>query len=141
MNKKNSITIALVFAVLLIATVFNISFIQPVLAVTWIRDDWCVCDHYDNEAYFGTAFDMWTGSALTGWHPQGVHYFSFEDQYFDSGYGGTNPGVPPLYCYWGINTEGSGCIYDWSTNYTPFTYGYQLNNNYFMGVYLARVKF
>jgi hypothetical protein len=82
--------------------------------------DWCVCDHYDNEAYLGTAYDMWTGSSLRGYYSN-PYYFNSADMQFDNGYGGDFPGDPPMALLVWMSTPGfCGRMYDYSNNYNQF---------------------
>ena len=120
MREEILITCAFVFAVLLAGTVVAL---PSVYGQTEYSLSNCVCNHYDNEAYLGTIYDMMTGSAITGHYYTQNNYFSTLDQYYTSGYGSNAnkqyiyPAVPPLNCYSYINTEGYGNVYDYSTNY------------------------
>ena len=130
--RKNMFLIAVAIAVLLATMLFNSPITQTVKAVTWQQWPECVCDHYDNEAYFTQPFDMWTGSGLVGWYIFGNNYFSYASpEEHDNGYGGTNPAVEPVSDNWYFSNEGYGTIFDYG-GYSYFTYGLQRVQDYRM---------
>ena len=119
MKKKILWALALLLSLLITAPVFLK--IQIAHADNNSISD-CVCDHYDNENYLGSAYDMWTGTGIMGHYPDGYD-FSTVDYTFESGYGAFenrtyyNPGIPPLDCYWYLMDFGSGDANYYTTNY------------------------
>ena len=114
-----------------------ILFVAPMLSIIQVAhaeyDVWnCVCDHYDNEAYLGTIYDMWTGSAIVGYYSGQGAYFDYVDQHWNSGYGSdanqdyVYPAIPPLnyiYYFGGVGQLGN-------LNYGSYTYS---NDTYYLG--------
>jgi hypothetical protein len=114
-TRKSLATFAVLSSILLVAQMFAI--VQIAHADGY--EEYCVCDHYENEAWLGTIYDMWTASALSGYYSSG-NYFDTIDEYWQSGYGSNLneeyvfPAVPPLDCYW-ARPGSSGHVYNYST--------------------------
>ncbi len=102
-------------AILFVGPIFHCS-IPPAKATVY--DEWCVCDHWYNDAFLGTQYDLWTGTSVVG-HPDGGGPYSTFDPWWEGGYGANESQQHPfdeegpLAQYWSISGS-AGTYYNYT---------------------------